>query len=64
MAASQCFQKGKVANFPTSLSFYSCITIGWESNVHIACILPPVRCVYTTEQCLQSATLRVLLEQR
>jgi len=26
-AASQCFQKAKVTNFPTSLSFYSCVII-------------------------------------
>jgi len=36
MAASQCFRKAKVVNFPTSLSFYSCVTMGRESSVHSA----------------------------
>jgi len=27
-AVSQCFQIAKVANFPTSFSFYSCVTMG------------------------------------
>ena len=36
-AASQCFQKARVANFPTSLSFYSCITMWRESSFHSAC---------------------------
>ena len=31
------FQKTKVAIFPTSLSFYSCVTTGRESSVHSAC---------------------------
>jgi len=30
---SQRFQKARVANFPTSLSFYSCVTMGRESSV-------------------------------
>jgi len=34
---SQCFQIARVANFPTSLSFYSCGKIGRESSVHSAC---------------------------
>jgi len=37
MAASQRFQKARVANFPTSLTFYSCVTMGRESGVHSAC---------------------------
>jgi len=37
MAASQRFQKARVANFQTSLSFYSCVTMGRESNFHSAC---------------------------
>ena len=61
-AASQCFQRAGVANFPTSLSFYSCVTMGWESSVHSECILPPVNCVYTIKQCMQSAILRMLSE--
>jgi len=36
-AASQCFQLATVANFPTSLSLYSCVTIGRKSSVHSAC---------------------------
>jgi len=36
--ASQRFQKViSVAKFPTSLSFYSCVTMGRESSVHSAC---------------------------
>jgi len=37
MAASQRFQKARVANFPTSLSFYSYVTIGRKSSFHSAC---------------------------
>jgi len=37
MAASQRFQIAKVANFPTSLPCYSCITMGRESSIHNAC---------------------------
>jgi len=37
MAASQRFQKVRVAQFPTSLSFYSCATMGRKSSVHSAC---------------------------
>ena len=36
-AASQCFQSARVANFPTSLSLYSCVTIGRKSSVRSAC---------------------------
>jgi len=36
-AAPQRFQKDRVANFPTSLSFYSCVKIGRESSVDRAC---------------------------
>jgi len=36
-AAWQRFQKVRVANFPTSLSFYSCVTMGRESSFHSAC---------------------------
>jgi len=36
-AASQCFHKASVANFQTSLSFYSCVTMGRESSFHSAC---------------------------
>jgi len=32
-----CFQKARVANFPTSLSFFSCVAMGRESSVHSAC---------------------------
>jgi len=40
-AVSQCFQIARVANFPTSLSFYIVgVTMRWESNVHSACRLP------------------------
>jgi len=35
--ASQCFQVAKVTNFPTSLSFYSCVTTERESSVHNSC---------------------------
>ena len=47
--ASQCFQVPRVANFPTSLSFYNCVTMdGNLASVHSAC----------------SMLLRMLLEQR
>jgi len=36
-AASQRFQKARVASFPTYLSFYSCITMGRESSVQSGC---------------------------
>jgi len=36
-AALQCFQKARVGDFPTSLSFYSCTTMGRESSGHSAC---------------------------
>jgi len=36
-AASQFFQMARVANFPTSLSFYSCVTMGRKSSVHSSC---------------------------
>jgi len=36
-AASHRFQKARVANFPTSLSFYSCVTMGRKSSFHSAC---------------------------
>jgi len=36
-AASQCFQLARVANFPTSLSLYSCVTMGRKSRVRSAC---------------------------
>jgi len=36
-AASQRFQKTRVANFSTSLSFYSCVTMGRKSSFHSAC---------------------------
>jgi len=32
-AASQCFQLARVANFPTSLSLHSCVTMGRKSSV-------------------------------
>jgi len=35
--ASQCFQIARVANFPTWLSFYSCVTTGRESSVFGEC---------------------------
>jgi len=28
--ASQCFQVARLANFPTSISFYSCVTMDWN----------------------------------
>jgi len=36
-ATSQCSQTARVANFPTSLSFYSSVTMGREASVHSAC---------------------------
>jgi len=39
MAASQGFQIARVANFLTSESFYSSVTVGRESNVHSACCM-------------------------
>jgi len=36
-AGPQRFQKARVANFPTSLSFYSYVTMGRESSVRCAC---------------------------
>jgi len=47
--ASQCFQVPTVANFPTSVSFYNCVTMDKNpASVHSAC----------------SMLLRMLLEQR
>jgi len=34
---SQCFQLARVANFPTSPSLHSCVTMERKSNVRIAC---------------------------
>jgi len=46
---SQCFQVIRVANFPTSFSIYSCVTMeGNLASIHSAC----------------SMLLRILLEQR
>jgi len=36
-AASQCFQLARVANCPTSLSLYICVTMGRKSSVRSAC---------------------------
>ena len=36
-AAPQLFQKARAANFPASLSFYSCVAMGRESSFHRAC---------------------------
>jgi len=36
-AASQCFQLARFANFPTSLSLYSCVTMERKSSVRSAC---------------------------
>jgi len=36
-AAPQCFQLARVANFATSLSLYSCVTMGRKSSVHSTC---------------------------
>jgi len=49
-AASQRFQKARVSNFPTSLSLYTVVASQWDVN--------------PASQCMQSATLRMLLEQR
>jgi len=46
-AASQCCQLARVANFPTSFSIYSCVTMGQKFSVRSACC----------------TLLRVLLEQ-
>jgi len=35
--ASQCFQLTRVANYPTSLSLYSCVTVGRKPRVRSAC---------------------------
>jgi len=49
-AASQCFQKARVANFKTSLSFYSCVTIGRESIAHSACRVLHCACFWSSDK--------------
>jgi len=46
---SQCFQKARVANF-SSLSFYSCVTIGRESRVHSACRVLYCACFWSSDK--------------
>jgi len=36
-AASQCFQIARIANLPTLLPFYCCVTMRRESRVHSEC---------------------------
>jgi len=49
-AASQRFQKARVANFPTSLSFHSCVTIGRESSFHSACSVLYCACFQSSDK--------------
>jgi len=49
-AASPRFQKTKVANFPTSLSFYCSLTMGRISSVHSACRMLYRACFQSSDE--------------
>jgi len=46
----QRFQKARVASFPTSLSFYSCVTMGREFSVHSACSVLYCACFWSSNK--------------
>ena len=49
-ASPQFFQIARVENFPNSLSFYSCVTMGRESNIHNACSVPCCACFQSSDE--------------
>jgi len=48
--ASQRFQKTRIENFPTSLSFDSCVKMGRTSTVHSACRVLYCACFWSSDE--------------